>query len=242
MVYFSEGNSKANLWPGRLKIPFGVFTLATLTRPSWPLNVCVTRPRGHLVGTIPSSCRTTTSPTEIFFDGLYHLVYFLRLDRYSWDHLCQKCLTKFWHKCEVKGCDMKWMGLARTQEVSQWGSVRAFKLQSHRHCRTVQWVDGYSSTLRFEWSLLNIPRRLVSHLWLLVWDDASYSLRRLPTDLQSEESVLEWIFIEFTGLCRIGLLRVSPEECTLLWRHIRSTPHALQWYRLYIMNSNSLLP
>ena len=91
---------------GRLNIPFCVFTLTTRTKSSFPLNVSITLPRGHWVGIILSSCSTTMSPTEMFLLDFCHLTNFLRVDKYSCDHLRQKCLTIFWHMCQRRSSEM----------------------------------------------------------------------------------------------------------------------------------------
>ena len=148
---FSAGRSRASLWMGRLNTPLCTFMLAMLTKPSLPLNVWITLPRGHLAGTMPSSCRTTVSLTEIFLVGLCNLVYLLRLDRYSWEHLSQKCLTRFSHKSQCCKSEVEWYekdGSGRDSvglPIRKCMGVKASIPSSLHESATSQWLFKHTS-------------------------------------------------------------------------------------------------
>lgn len=115
-----------SLVTGRLYVPFAIFIVATRTSPSFPLWTWDTLPRGHLVGTRLSSHRITISPTWSFLTGRCYFPNLLGEVKYSADHLCQKCWTRFWQRFQHFKRD--------TEQQETDGSGNAHKERPIRKC------------------------------------------------------------------------------------------------------------
>lgn len=96
IVQTGDGRSRAISLAGRLYSPWDVLIVATWVSPCFPGWVAITFASSHFAGITLPSCNITT-PTSIFLDGWCHFMYLLR---YSVDHLCQKCHTRAWRKCQ----------------------------------------------------------------------------------------------------------------------------------------------
>lgn len=103
---WSGRKSGTTLIIGLLYEPLGVHTVTTRTFPSFPGCTLVILAKGHLVGMVGSSRRHTMSLTCRFSVGSCHFANRFRVIRYSFDHLFQKWLVRFWQRFHLRSIEI----------------------------------------------------------------------------------------------------------------------------------------
>lgn len=97
----SSNNNNTSLVIGLLNSLFDVFTVTTLHFPSFPKSSSFILPISHFAGSRFSSFKISKSLIIRFFRSFLHFVLCCRLDKYSADHLFQKCGWSCWRCCHL---------------------------------------------------------------------------------------------------------------------------------------------
>ena len=170
-------------------MPEDILTVTTRTVPSYLGCTCRTLARGHLVVATLSPCSITMSPTDKFREGRYHLANLLRVVRCSVDHLCQKCWTRFWHKCQRwrRGInDKRENDLEGNPEIYQWENDPESIFKNHPNHKSREQVVCCWGRLQFESIQWTFPQVSV-WLWIqCILNDIWHSSLQLPRGPQNE--------------------------------------------------------
>ena len=103
--WLSSWRMTASFVTGRLNVEVKVFSVTTLTMPSLPGKVSVTRARGQWLVKSMSSRMMTMSPSWMFGWRFFHFCRRCSCWRYSADQRCQKSCTIAWHMFQRLGRD-----------------------------------------------------------------------------------------------------------------------------------------